>query len=113
MGIVHAASAKSLQSCPTLCDPMDCSLPSSSVHRDSPDKNTGVACHALLQGDLPDPGFEPMSPVAPVLQVDFFTTSTIWEAIWASQCTHLTGCMGPDISGMTLSICLCEKKGKN
>ena len=70
MGIVHAASAKLLQSCPTLCDPMDCSLPSSSVHRDSPDKNTGVGCHALLQGDLPDPGFEPMSPVAPVLQVD-------------------------------------------
>ena len=27
----HAA-AKSLQSCPTLCDPMDCSLPGSSVH---------------------------------------------------------------------------------
>ena len=24
--------AKSLQSCPTLCDPMDCSLPGSSVH---------------------------------------------------------------------------------
>ena len=29
---VHAATAKSLQSCPTLCDPMDCSLPGSSVH---------------------------------------------------------------------------------
>ena len=30
----HAAAtaAKSLQSCPTLCDPMDCSLPGSSVH---------------------------------------------------------------------------------
>ena len=26
------AAAKSLQSCPTLCDPMDCSLPGSSVH---------------------------------------------------------------------------------
>ena len=26
------ACAKSLQSCPTLCDPMDCSLPGSSVH---------------------------------------------------------------------------------
>ena len=33
----------------TLCDPMDYSLPSSSVHRDSPGKNTGVGCHALLQ----------------------------------------------------------------
>ena len=27
-----AAAAKSLQSCPTLYDPMDCSLPGSSVH---------------------------------------------------------------------------------
>ena len=27
-----AAAAKSNQSCPTLCDPMDCSLPGSSVH---------------------------------------------------------------------------------
>ena len=30
--------------------PMDCSLPSSSVHGDSPGKNTGVGRHALLQG---------------------------------------------------------------
>ena len=28
-----AAAAKSLQSCPTLCDPMDCSLPGSFVHK--------------------------------------------------------------------------------
>ena len=27
-----AAAAKSLQSCPTLRDPMDCSLPGSSIH---------------------------------------------------------------------------------
>ena len=42
--------AKSLQSCPTLCNTMGCNLPGSSVHRDSPGKNTGVGCHALLQG---------------------------------------------------------------
>ena len=29
---VYPAAAKSLQSCPTLCDPMDCSLPGFSVH---------------------------------------------------------------------------------
>ena len=28
-----AAAAKSLQSCPTLCDPMDCSVPGSPVPR--------------------------------------------------------------------------------
>ena len=44
------------QSCLTLCNPMDCSLPGSSVHRDSPDKNTGVGCHALLQGIFPTQG---------------------------------------------------------
>ena len=34
----HAAAAKSLQSCLTLCDPWD-----------SPGNNTGVSCHFLLQ----------------------------------------------------------------
>ena len=38
------------QSCPTLCSPMDCSPPGSSVHGNSPRKNIGVGCHALLQG---------------------------------------------------------------
>ena len=39
--------------CPTLCDPMDCSPQGSSVHGDSPGKNTGAGCHALLQGIFP------------------------------------------------------------
>ena len=46
---------------------MDCSPPGSSVHGDSPGQNTGVGCHALLQGDLPNPGMEPQSPA---LQAD-------------------------------------------
>ena len=37
-----------IQLCPTLCSPMDCNLTGSSVHGDSPGKNTGVSCHALL-----------------------------------------------------------------
>jgi len=41
---------KPLQSYVILCDPMNCSPPGSSVHGDSPGKNTGVGCHALLQG---------------------------------------------------------------
>ena len=40
------------QSCPTLSDPMDCSLPSSSVHGDFPGKSTGVGCHCLLRTEL-------------------------------------------------------------
>ena len=42
--MVTAAAAKSLQSCPTLCDPID----SSPRPWDSPGKNTGVGCHFLL-----------------------------------------------------------------
>ena len=29
---------------------MDCNLPGSSIHEDSPGKNTGVGSHTLLQG---------------------------------------------------------------
>ena len=35
---------------------MECSPSGSSVHGDSPDKNTGVGCHALLQGIFPTQG---------------------------------------------------------
>ena len=39
---------KSLQLC--MCNPVDCSPQSSYCPWDSPGKNTGVGCHALLQG---------------------------------------------------------------
>ena len=42
--------AKLLRLCPTLCDSMDCSLPGSSAHGDSPGKSTGVGFHAVRQG---------------------------------------------------------------
>ena len=45
----HAATAQPLQSCPTLCNPMDYSLARLLCPWDSPGKNTGVGCHALLQ----------------------------------------------------------------
>ena len=46
------------QWCPTLFDHMDCSLQGSSVHGDSPGKNTGMGCDALPPGDLSNPGIE-------------------------------------------------------
>ena len=48
------------QSCSALCDPMDCSPPGTSVHGDSPGKNTGVGCHALFQGIFPTQGLNPL-----------------------------------------------------
>ena len=50
------------QSCPTLCDPMDCNPPGSSVHGDSPGKNTGVFFNAFLQGNFPTQGSNPGLP---------------------------------------------------
>ena len=47
---MNSMLAKLLQSCRTLCDHMDCSPPGSLCPRDSPGKNTGMGCHALLQG---------------------------------------------------------------
>ena len=44
---LSAAAAKSLQSCLTLCNPIDSSPPGRPW--DSPGKNTGVGCHFLLQ----------------------------------------------------------------
>ena len=71
--------AKSLQSCPTLCDSMDYSLLGSSVH--------GILHARILEwvampppGDLPDPGIEPVSLTSPALAGRFFNTSIIWEA---------------------------------
>ena len=57
------------QSCPTLCDPVDCSLPSSPVH--------GISQARILEGlpfpaprDLPNPRIESACPASPALQAD-------------------------------------------
>ena len=47
------------QSCPTLCESVDYSPSRYSVHGNSPGKNTGVGCHALLQGIVPTQGSNP------------------------------------------------------
>ena len=59
MVCVHA---KQLQLCRILCIPMYYSPPGSSVHGDSPSKNTGVGCHALLQGIFSTQGLNPGPP---------------------------------------------------
>ena len=55
--------------CPILCGPVDGSLPGSSVHGDSPCKNTGVGCMPHSGLDLPNLGTKPGSPA---LQADSF-----------------------------------------
>ena len=39
-------------------------------------KNSGVGCHFLPPGDLPDSGIEPVFLTSPALAGRFFTTST-------------------------------------
>ena len=47
------------QSCPTLCHPTDCKSTRLLCPWDSPGKNTGVGCHALLQGIFLTQGSNP------------------------------------------------------
>ena len=48
--IIQCVHAQLLQLCLTLGDPMDCSLPGSSVLGDSPGKNTRVGCMPSSKG---------------------------------------------------------------
>ena len=73
-------SAKSLQSCPTPCNPIDYSLPDS--------VSVGLSWHEYWSelpfpspGDLPDPGIKPLSLMSSALAGGFFTTSATWEAL--------------------------------
>ena len=58
------------QSCPTLCDPVDCSLPGSSVHEIFQARIL-VWVAIPSPGDLPNPEIEPRSPA---LQADSLPT---------------------------------------
>ena len=80
--------AQLLQLCLTLCDPIDCSLPGSSVHGDSTGKNTRVGCHFLFQGRR-NSGL-----ISPALTGGFFTISTTWEAYkYISLCVCVYVCI--------------------
>ena len=46
----QAVLSLSAHSCQTLCDPVDCSPPGSSLYGESPGENTVVDCRALFQG---------------------------------------------------------------
>ena len=99
--------AKSLPSCPTLRDPIDCSLSSSSVR-------------AILQqeywkelpcpppGESSGPRIEPVSLMSPALASGFFTTSGTWEApryilAFSEYPALFTGC--PGLCSVTPPFC--------
>ena len=76
------------QSCPTLCNPMDCSLSGSSVH--------GILQARILEGlpfpspgDLPDPGIKPRSPT---LRTDALTSAPPGKPNMAEGCINIFIC---------------------
>ena len=84
--------AKPFQSCPTLCDPMDCSLLASSVRGDSPVKILEWVAipssrGSSQPGDLPSLGIEPTSllplvpPGNPIYGIIFYINMTRAESI--------------------------------
>ena len=70
VSLVEAVAVESLQSGPTLCDPMDCNLPVSSAHG-FPRQEYWNGLSFPIPGDLPHPGIKPMSFA---LSGRFFTT---------------------------------------
>ena len=75
------------QSRHTLCDPLDCSPPGSSIHEVFPER-TLERLPFLPPGYLPHPGIEPTSssPVSPALAGRFFITvppiALTWKCLW-------------------------------
>ena len=80
--LLHESESEVAQSCLTLCDPVHCSLPGSSIHE--------ILQARILEwvaisfsGDLPDPGIEPGSPA---LQTDTLTSEPPHRNIDISFC---------------------------
>ena len=68
------------QSCPALCDPVDCSPRGSSVHGTFQGRTLEWVAISFSR-DLPYPGTELTSLSSPALGDGFFTTGATWEAV--------------------------------
>ena len=76
---MYESESEVVESCPTLCDPMDCSLPGSSLHRILQARVLEWAAISF-SGDLPDPGIKPRSPA--------FRADTLTSEPRASVCMY-------------------------
>ena len=77
---VFVCCTKSLQSCPTLCDPMDCSLPDSSVHEILQARRLEWVVIPFSRGSSQPRDQTHVSYMSLALAGEFFTTSATWEA---------------------------------
>ena len=81
-----AAAAKSLQLCPTLRDPMDCSPPGSSIHQIRSDKSVTQSCPTLCDPmDCSLPG----SSVHGIFQARVLEWAAIAFSIYIHMCTYI------------------------
>ena len=87
--IVSQSESEVAHSCPSLCDPMDCDLPGSSLSMGFSRQEYWSGLPFPSPGDLPDPGLEPGSPA---LQVDALPSEPSGEPavpmVWVSQFAH-------------------------
>ena len=123
--------ARSLQSCRTLRDPMDCNPSGSSVHRNSPGKNTGMGCHFLLQGIFPTQGSNPClfclllwqagsSPLVPPGKSHLHLMGgklnyRRWVSEWVSdnRCSVMSDSLQPHALEPTRLLCLWNSPDRN
>ena len=78
MAKVKGKESEVAQSCPTLCDPMDCCLPGTSIHETFQARVLEWVPFPS-PGDLPDPGIEPGSPA---LQADALPSEPLGKVAW-------------------------------
>ena len=84
---VRARVCSVAQSCLNLCDPVDCSLPDSSVHGISQERIwSGLPFPS--PGDLPHPGIEPASLMSPAFASGFFTSEPHRKPDREWRCEH-------------------------
>ena len=94
----HVSCVSVTQSCPTLCDPIDCSPPASSVH--------GIlqeSCHSLPQGIFPTQGLNPgLLRCRQILHclscqgslfISVFTVIYQWDSVLCSKAINKCACV--------------------
>ena len=116
------------QPCLSFCDPEDCIPPGSPVHEESPGKNTGVGCHALLQGIFPNQRSNPSllhcrwilycratGEAHLCILLQFKQKTLEWPGLWGHYIEE--GDISPisDHSRFSLrdAIFACDKRGRN
>ena len=97
-------NAKTLQSCPTLCDPMDHCLWGSSVHGILQAKILEWVAMPSSRGSS-DPRTESVSLMLPALAEGFFTTSITWETL-NSTIINILKCISVFLEDFFLEVTL-------